>query len=159
VTDSPAYRHGGPGAGWYLRTMGGWRRISDTEAANKRYEDMHHFMHDPRTVTDMATDQGLIDRANAAWERHNAGPRISGGPDGHKREFIAGYYAREAELSQSDGTDEAVAAERERIRALAVKVGAHTCSGPVLGVDERVEFADLIMHDPNEDEDERPDNQ
>jgi hypothetical protein len=43
----PAYRHGGPGAGWYLRTMGGWRRISDTEAANERYEGMRHFMHDP----------------------------------------------------------------------------------------------------------------
>jgi len=27
---NPAYRHGGPDAGWYLRTMGGWRRISDT---------------------------------------------------------------------------------------------------------------------------------
>jgi hypothetical protein len=44
----PAYRHGGPDAGWYLRTMGGWRRISDTEAANERYEGMRHFMHDPR---------------------------------------------------------------------------------------------------------------
>jgi len=43
----PAHRHGGPGAGWYLRTMGGWRRVSDTEAANERYEDMRHFMHDP----------------------------------------------------------------------------------------------------------------
>jgi hypothetical protein len=43
----PAYRHGGPDAGWYLRTMGGWRRISDTEAANERYEGMRHFMHDP----------------------------------------------------------------------------------------------------------------
>ena len=44
---NPAYRHGGPDAGWYLRTMGGWRRISDTEAANERYEGMRHFMHDP----------------------------------------------------------------------------------------------------------------
>ena len=43
----PAFRHGGPGAGWYLRTMGGWRRISDTEAATMRYEGMRHFMHDP----------------------------------------------------------------------------------------------------------------
>ena len=43
----PAFRHGGPDAGWYLRTMGGWRRISDTEAANERYEGMRHFMHDP----------------------------------------------------------------------------------------------------------------
>jgi hypothetical protein len=43
----PAARHGGPDAGWYLRTMGGWRRISDTEAANERYEGMRHFMHDP----------------------------------------------------------------------------------------------------------------
>lgn len=44
---NPAWRHGGPDAGWYLRTMGGWRRISDTEAANERYEGMRHFMHDP----------------------------------------------------------------------------------------------------------------
>jgi hypothetical protein len=43
----PVYRHGGPDAGWYLRTMGGWRRISDTEAATERYEGMRHFMHDP----------------------------------------------------------------------------------------------------------------
>jgi len=43
----PAFRHGGPGAGWYLRTMDGWRRVSDTEAANGRYEDMRHFMTDP----------------------------------------------------------------------------------------------------------------
>jgi len=56
MTDSPAYRHGGPGAGWYLRTMGGWRRVSDTEAANERYEAMRHFMHDPRTVTDMPAE-------------------------------------------------------------------------------------------------------
>jgi len=27
--------------------MDGWRRISDTEAATMRYEDMRHFMHDP----------------------------------------------------------------------------------------------------------------
>ena len=27
--------------------MDGWRRISDTEAANERYVDMRHFMHDP----------------------------------------------------------------------------------------------------------------
>ena len=45
---NPAYRHGGPDAGWYRRTMDGWRRISDTEAATERYEDMRHFMHDPR---------------------------------------------------------------------------------------------------------------
>ena len=44
---NPAYRHGGPGAGWYRRTMDGWRRISDTEAAYERYVDMRHFMHDP----------------------------------------------------------------------------------------------------------------
>jgi hypothetical protein len=44
---NPRWRHGGPDAGWYLRTMGGWRRISDTEAANERYEGMRHFMHDP----------------------------------------------------------------------------------------------------------------
>ena len=44
---NPAFRHGGPDAGWYLRTMDGWRRVSDTEAANGRYEDMRHFMHDP----------------------------------------------------------------------------------------------------------------
>lgn len=50
---NPAYRHGGPDAGWYRRTMDGWRRVSDTEAATGRYEDMRHFMHDPRTVTDM----------------------------------------------------------------------------------------------------------
>jgi len=43
----PALRHGGPDAGWYRRTMGGWRRVSDTEAARERYEDMRHFMHDP----------------------------------------------------------------------------------------------------------------
>ena len=47
MTPNPAYRHGGPDAGWYRRTMDGWRRISDTEAANGRYEDMRHFMHDP----------------------------------------------------------------------------------------------------------------
>ena len=108
----PAYRHGGPDAGWYRRTMGGWRRVSDTEAALGRYGGMRHFMHDPRTVTTMATDQGLIDRANAAWKRHCAAPRISGGPDGHKSEFMAGYYAREAELSESDGTDETASISR-----------------------------------------------
>ena len=44
---NPAFRHGGPGAGWYRRTMDGWWRVSDTEAATMRYEDMRHFMHDP----------------------------------------------------------------------------------------------------------------
>ena len=44
---NPAYRHGGPDAGWYRRTMDGWLRVSDTEAATMRYEDMRHFMHDP----------------------------------------------------------------------------------------------------------------
>jgi len=92
--------------------MDGWRRVSDTEAATKRYEDMRHFMHDPRTVTTMATDQGLIDRANAAWKRRCATPHISGGPDGHRQEFLAGYYAREAELTESDGADEAAAISR-----------------------------------------------
>jgi hypothetical protein len=32
--------------------MGGWRRISDTEAANERYEGMRHFMHDPNEDED-----------------------------------------------------------------------------------------------------------
>ena len=50
--DNPAYRHGGPDAGWYLRTMLGWRRISDTEAARERYLDMRHFMHDPNEDDD-----------------------------------------------------------------------------------------------------------
>ena len=48
AVNDPAYRHGGPDAGWYLRTMDGWRRVSDTEAARVRYEGMRHFMHDPR---------------------------------------------------------------------------------------------------------------
>jgi hypothetical protein len=51
MTPDPAWRHGGPDAGWYLRTMDGWRRISDTEAATERYEGMRHFMHDPREIT------------------------------------------------------------------------------------------------------------
>jgi hypothetical protein len=55
---NPADRHGGPGAGWYLRTMGGWRRISDTEAANERYEGMRHFMHDPNEDEVQAGDSG-----------------------------------------------------------------------------------------------------
>ena len=50
---NPAYRHGGPDAGWYLRTVNGWQRISDTEAATKRYEDMRHFMHDPADLADL----------------------------------------------------------------------------------------------------------
>jgi hypothetical protein len=58
MTSDPAYRHGGPGAGWYLRTMGGWRRISDTEAANERYEGMRHFMHDPNELSAAQSDHG-----------------------------------------------------------------------------------------------------
>jgi hypothetical protein len=93
--------------------MGGWRRISDTEAATERYEGMRHFMHDPRTVTTM--DQELIDRATAAWEKHNAARRFSGGPDALRREFIAGYCAREDERVQiyhPDDTDEAASISR-----------------------------------------------
>jgi hypothetical protein len=44
----PDHRHGGPGAGWYRPTTQGWRPVTDTEAANERYEDMRHFMSDPR---------------------------------------------------------------------------------------------------------------
>lgn len=51
----------------------------------------------------MTLDQELIRRAAAAWERHSAGPRISGGHDGDRREFVAGYCAREAELRDSAG--------------------------------------------------------
>lgn len=48
MTPDPAYRHGGPGAGWYRPGPDGWQPVTDTEAANERYEDMRHFMHDPR---------------------------------------------------------------------------------------------------------------
>jgi hypothetical protein len=44
----PAHRHGDPGAGWYRATTQGWQPITDTEAATERYEDMRHFMTDPR---------------------------------------------------------------------------------------------------------------
>jgi hypothetical protein len=44
----PAHRHGGPGAGWYVPGPDGWQRITDAEAAEQRYPDMAHFMHDPR---------------------------------------------------------------------------------------------------------------
>lgn len=41
----PAHRHGGPGAGWYVRGTQGWRRIADAEVPE--HEDAVHFMSDP----------------------------------------------------------------------------------------------------------------
>jgi hypothetical protein len=33
--------------------MGGWQPVTDADAAAERYEDMRHFMTDPRTVMGM----------------------------------------------------------------------------------------------------------
>lgn len=52
MTPDPAHRHGGPGAGWYRPGPDGWQAISDAEAAEQRYPDMAHFMHDPREDDD-----------------------------------------------------------------------------------------------------------
>ena len=58
----PAHRHGGPDAGWYRPTTQGWLPVTDTEAANERYEDMRHFMTDPRE-----THRRRVAAALAAW--------------------------------------------------------------------------------------------
>ena len=130
MTD-PAFRHGGPGAGWYLRTMLGWRRVSDTEAANERYEDMRHFMHDPRTVTDMATVNGgngapemvapdgrtILGGGGAGESTMLSGTSAAGGgviPPGSLRlgdrvQVYANGVLRCTHATITDGTDEAEA--------------------------------------------------
>jgi len=50
--------------------MDDWQRISDTEAARVRYEDVRHFMHDPRTVAvmiDAARDPEIVDLVTQAY--------------------------------------------------------------------------------------------
>ena len=81
--------------------MGGWLRISDTEAANERYEDMRHFMHDPRTVAamdkpdDMAPEVTVIPSGSLS-----AGDRV---------QLRAEGVIHSTHATITDGTDEAEA--------------------------------------------------
>jgi hypothetical protein len=112
----PAYRHGGPDAGWYLRTMDGWRRITDTEAANERYEGMRHFMHDPNEDGPVRISAG--DRVQVKPDSYGgaAGAGTVAAVHGESvfvdldsgRQYVP-YWAQELDELGSDGTDEAEA--------------------------------------------------
>jgi hypothetical protein len=60
--------------------MGGWQPVTDTDAATERYEDMRHFMTDPRTVTGMADrEQGALGEMTVRGGNGAAGATMGGG--------------------------------------------------------------------------------
>ena len=61
------------------------------------------------------TDEELTAQAAAAWETHNAGPRITGGPDYGRREFMAGYRAAVLALTDAQWADPAWRQENDRL--------------------------------------------